>query len=69
MRTRPFTFRVYQRAAKRREKLSGTLLEQLDRGLQRAAKVGTKWHQRGATLDRGRGRGRGPRRGIGFLEP
>ncbi len=29
-----FTFRVYQRAAKRREKLSGRLLEQFDRGLQ-----------------------------------
>jgi hypothetical protein len=29
-----FTFRVYQRAAKRRERLSGKLLSQFDRGLQ-----------------------------------
>jgi integrase len=29
-----FTFRVYQRAAKRRERLSGKLLDQFDRGLQ-----------------------------------
>jgi hypothetical protein len=29
-----FTFRVYQRAVKRRDKLSGTLLEEFDRGLE-----------------------------------
>ena len=32
-----FTFRVYQRAAKRREKLSGALLVEFDRGLHWAA--------------------------------
>jgi hypothetical protein len=56
-----FTFRVYHKAAKRREKLSGAYLEAFDKALQ-WAQLGGEKAEKGRIAESAPGRGRQPRR-------